>query len=388
MQRMKTKDLYIYIAFIIINILLPIPIYMLSIHTDSFPLFCVAGVLGITMMVLHYIILGFETKTSFFVSLFPILVTIACYLLGYDKAGGMYVMLVIIHFIFLCIKAKTYYHVFFTEGYVTDREKKDQEKERLAKEKEKEEEELNNSKYQEFKFSTSEKESSKKEVVKETKEDIVKDEKDIMFEDIPCKIYYPRDKNTPLRQLIFIGDEDNIVYDGDIGFEWIGSDDTSSIIFRIYDNHAFVENWVEHEMWYFDINDLVSYTLESEYCGLCMGNIILKFKDGTEKRFSDFGDDLDIKRFEEEVKPVNYDIKCIEKSLFDKGTKYSIQDNVLNVETLREDSNQEINIISIPLDNIKDKIINDHDVILIDNSDYIYELKAVDDDTLSILKNN
>ena len=387
-MKIKTKDLSLFISFIIINILLPFPLHMLNVNSESVFWFIVVAVLAIADVTIYCFMLTLDTKLVPLVSLFPILVIIICYLLGYNEVGGMIILLSFTNLIFFLVRIKEYYHIFFTEVYVTEREKRDLEK---AKEKE------NNKSYKidnhqnEFSFN-----SSNNNIEEETKSSKLsseeKGEKRIMLGDIPCTIYYPLRLNKPLKQLITIGDFDNIdtgeeknIYD--ICTDFIGDDDTASYEFSIFENHVFVDKFSIDDNWYFDINDLESVTVESEYEEFCMQIFILKFKDGTEETFGSFDLEDDISNFISIVKSINPNVKFYNKDLFDPGTSYKIENNILKINLIKRREDDDVDPIDVNLLDVKKTIINGRDVILTMNNDNICELKDVDRDTISILRN-
>ncbi len=422
-EKIKEKRIVAYLFFVIVSVVIPIGIYLLN-ENESFLSGCVFFIPLVISLILYYFVLKISTKEAGLLLIAPIVIGIACLLLGYTKIGGYYFLIFLLYpaFLFAFIR---------NENYKKKEEKRKELIQKRAMElnaEEEEEEEEDSSEIdriiQERKNAELEFQAYQKELENERQQKIINKEinqqnknrneqiikhneynhtREIIINGLPYQLHYHLDDNEKDSQLIKLGDYFDI---RDIGFndidssKIVGDDDTSSFEISFKDNHAIVDRFGDN-YWYFDINDLSSVTIDEahfqylineEYSGSITHYFLLKFKDGTEKEFGGFDNYDDVMLFKECLKSINNNIKIIEKDSFgidrpgfsenDKDFIYSIKEDNIVIKLINEEV-----VGKITLNDIKEKnIMGDH-AILIKNDGHIYELAKVDNITINKLNN-
>ena len=272
--------------------------------------------------------------------------------------------------IILLCKAKEYYHVLFTKGYVTEREK------RLMAKRNKRIVPTVNNHASEFSFDApiSKPYSNKK---YEPNYSFDK-EKVINLHGETIKFNYDIDPDKS-EYVLYLGHEFFNPGDKEELFEEYGSDDTSGNIISICDNHVFEDAF--SKLYYFDLNDVTKVKLVTEYSDYIGYYFELTFKD--DKMHIFYTDDYDMGNIKDCILSARRDLTVINSNLFyGSDHNISIEGNTLKIKNINEDFDkvEEIDLTKI----VKKDFIGDS--VILHAEDQEYEIMGVDRTILEQLK--
>jgi len=401
MKKITSTDLIVYICLIISSIIAPILMHFLNLDENNM-------VLGLSTIAAGFAYFGLFCVTIYLgrkESLLAILISevpgiVYMILFGNSETNKMLAASAMLQFIFFCCYVKEYYNIFFTKDYKSEREKRDENKE-LAKI-QKENMLKNNSKYNEFKFDTSESSelnsSAESSLGSKKKIRIVDLDKilNVTVNGVEYTLQYGISKDSN-GMLLCLGNRcpDFIWEDGG---EYYGDDDTSCDYLSIHGDHAIIEEGLNDTYWYFKMSDLKNYGIKEVYNsdGQLSSDINIVLQDDTQKSFGGFfvGDEY-LEDFLYYMKTKYPDLKRHDIESFENIQNYEINDSihikpVYNSDESNFDSNWE-RIISFP-SIYKYETKNDNTIILhLKNGITIELYKPIQefyDKLLATLKNN
>ena len=368
MRKTTKKELIFYTLFIIASVVMAYLLYLLEQDSYNFTWFWLTLLGVIAFFTLFGFIIRFDKKPVPFVCLFPILVIIALFALDYSKIGFYYGTIIATEIIFLLCKAKEYYHIFFTEGYVTEREKREkQKKPKLVMPS------INNH-ADEFSFNSS--------IVKPYSSGGLASSKtkEINLRGETISFGYNLEPNES-EYVLYLGRAFFNPGDREDMFDEFGSDDTTGNVVSICDNHVFEDDY--SNVRYFDLNDVEKVKLVTEYGDYITYYFEFTFKDGKEHCF--YTDDYDMENIKNCILSARRDLKVIDKSRFiSQEDKFSIENNNLEVKLTFE--GEVTNTINIDLTKVVNKEILGDDAILYMDDGKEVELCTLDAELLEKLK--
>ncbi len=189
--------------------------------------------------------------------------------------------------------------------------------------------------------------------------------------------------------LLYLGTTFPLYYD-DVDAKFFGNDDVSNDFLMVYENHAFICQDFQSFFYYFDLNDLVSYTLKivnEEGGGGYHTDIIIELKDGSKKEFGGYSSlSDDVEDIEDYInKKYSNVIKNPNMYIYEKGYTYEIGDKI-TISSFSEYSKEKEIFDVIEYDNIKSKEEYENVIVLYMNNGDMFKF-FLDESSYKLLAN-